>query len=243
MADATPLRLTLPPDLTGCDASAPQEHQPEPGVAPAPASGIDTSWEGLGALAAGQPGPGADDSATRSVNPVGSGRHDVVGRDDNDRHHVHQVHPVHHDRSTDGPVGLEGLEDLRNLPDLHDAHDAHGTDDADRHTGRRVRPYTITGGRTAVTGPEIPLEAQVLTSNRQPVDPSSYRWETARLVEMVEAPMALVELAARLEVPVGVARVLVSDLVAEGVLIIHLPPPSSSFTSLLEQVLDGVNKL
>lgn len=119
-----------------------------------------------------------------------------------------------------------------------------GDDDAfDTSSGRRVRPYTITGGRTAVTGPEIPLEAQVLTSHHQPVDPSRYRWETARLVGMLEVPMALVEVAARLEVPVGVARVLVSDLVAEGVLIVHLPPPSSSFTSLLEQVLDGVRKL
>ncbi len=124
-------------------------------------------------------------------------------------------------------------------PDDEDDLDA---DDEDV-TGRLIRPYAMTGGRTGGDGPDIPLEAQVLASSQAAEYHGSYRWEAARLLEMVETPMALVEIAARLEVPVGVARVLVGDLVEDGSLIIHLPPPTSSFTSLLEQVLDGVRDL
>jgi hypothetical protein len=116
-------------------------------------------------------------------------------------------------------------------------------DDEDDHTGRLIRPYAMTGGRTAGAGPDIPIEAQVLASSRAAAHNGSHRWEAARLLEMVETPMALIEVAARLKIPLGVARVLVADLVEDGSLIMHLPPASSSFTSLLEQVLDGVRDL
>ncbi|MEX2626974.1 MAG: DUF742 domain-containing protein [Ilumatobacteraceae bacterium] len=147
--------------------------------------------------------------------------------------------------------GLGDAVDTHVDPDAHDggrdgeAEDA-GDEDGDGEddiTGRLIRPYAMTGGRTGGDGPEIPLEAQVLASSHAAERIGTYRWEAARLLEMVETPMALVEVAARLEVPVGVARVLVGDLVEDGSLIIHLPPPTSSFTSLLEQVLDGVRDL
>jgi hypothetical protein len=56
-------------------------------------------------------------------------------------------------------------------------------------------------------------------------------------------PTALVEVAARLEIPIGVARVLVADLVRDGAVVVHVPQRSQSFTSLLEKVLDGVRRI
>ena len=71
----------------------------------------------------------------------------------------------------------------------------------------------------------------------------AYRWEAAKVVELVQQPMALIEIAAHLEVPIGVARVLVADLVEDGAVVLHQPAPTQSFASLLEKVLDGVRNL
>jgi Protein of unknown function (DUF742) len=109
-------------------------------------------------------------------------------------------------------------------------------------TGRLIRPYAITGGRTGAET-DISLEAQIQASTRADDLVGSYRWEAKRLIELVQAPMALIEVAARLEIPIGVARVLVADLVADGAVVLHVPEKTQSFASLLERVLDGVRNL
>jgi hypothetical protein len=110
-------------------------------------------------------------------------------------------------------------------------------------TGRLIRPYAITGGRTGGEV-DIKLEAQIQASTRAGELVDAYRWEAARLIELVsDGPMALVEIAARVEIPIGVARVLVADLVDDGAVVIHVPQTTQSFTSLLERVLDGVRNL
>ena len=121
-----------------------------------------------------------------------------------------------------------------------DDFDPHDNDD---ETGRLIRPYAITGGRTATDGAEISLEAQIQASTRASTHLGAYRWEAAKVIELVQAPMALVEVAARLQIPIGVARVLVADLVRDGSVVLHVPEQTQSFTSLLEKVLDGVRSL
>ncbi len=113
--------------------------------------------------------------------------------------------------------------------------------DADE-TGRLIRPYAITGGRTT-SDTEISLEAQIQATSRAAEQMSAYRWEAAKVVELVQSPMALIEIAARLEIPIGVARVLVADLVKDGAVAIHVPEKTQNFASLLERVLDGVRNL
>ena len=115
-------------------------------------------------------------------------------------------------------------------------------DDADE-TGRLIRPYAMTGGRTGTDGDSIGLEAQIQASTRASTHLGAYRWEAARLIELVQTPTALVEVAARLEIPIGVTRVLVADLVRDGAVVVHIPRRTQSFTSLLEKVLDGVRSL
>jgi hypothetical protein len=124
----------------------------------------------------------------------------------------------------DGGVGLEG-----------------GEDDGDL-TGRLIRPYAMTGGRT-IADSDISLEAQIQASTRASHHLGAYRWEAAKVVELVQSPMALIEIAARLEIPIGVARVLVADLVSDGAVVLHVPEKTQSFASLLERVLDGVRNL
>ena len=115
-------------------------------------------------------------------------------------------------------------------------------DDAGRKTGRLIRPYAMTGGRTLAES-EISLEAQIQATARASQHLGAYRWEAAKVVELVQSPMALIEIAARLQIPIGVARVLVADLVSDGAVILHVPEKTQSFASLLERVLDGVRNL
>jgi len=115
-------------------------------------------------------------------------------------------------------------------------------DDSGRKTGRLIRPYAMTGGRTLADS-EISLEAQIQATARASQHLGAYRWEAAKVVELVQSPMALIEIAARLQIPIGVARVLVADLVADGAVMLHTPEKTQSFASLLERVLDGVRNL
>ncbi len=110
--------------------------------------------------------------------------------------------------------------------------------------GRLVRPYAITGGRTASGGPTIELESQVVATLRGTENLNRYRWEAARVIQVASSPLGMIEVASRLDLPIGVARVVISDLVKEGA--IQLLEPSreqSSYADLLERVLDGIRRL
>jgi hypothetical protein len=109
-------------------------------------------------------------------------------------------------------------------------------------TGRLIRPYAMTGGRTTAEQ-AISLEAQIQASSRASHHLGAYRWEAAKVVDLVQSPMALIEIAARLQIPIGVARVLVADLLSDGAVVLHVPQKTQSFASLLERVLDGVRNL
>jgi hypothetical protein len=120
--------------------------------------------------------------------------------------------------------------------------DADDGDDAGFESGRLIRPYAMIGGRT-LAETEIKLEAQIQARTRASHHLGAYRWEAAKVVELVQSPMALIEVAARLQIPIGVARVLVADLVSDGAVVLHVPEKTQSFASLLERVLDGVRNL
>lgn len=134
-----------------------------------------------------------------------------------------------------GHAGHSGFAD-----DDHEGYDDDVTGDV---TGRLIRPYAMTNGRTGSDGPEIHLESQIQASADASIHFSSFRWEAAKVIGLVSEPMALVEISARLEIPLGVTRVLVADLLAAGSVILHVPAKNQSFTSLLEKVLDGVRNL
>lgn len=111
-------------------------------------------------------------------------------------------------------------------------------------TGRLVRPYAMTGGRTAADVATISLEAQIRATGSVPPG-KLYRWEASRVLHLVSTPVALIEIAARVGIPIGVARVIVADLVDEGAVVVEQPQPQvqRTYASLLEKVLDGVRAL
>ncbi|MFQ5558363.1 MAG: DUF742 domain-containing protein [Acidimicrobiales bacterium] len=77
-----------------------------------------------------------------------------------------------------------------------------------------VRPYLLTGGRTRPPeGAVVPVEAMVLSVGRDGTDLAP---ELRSIVDRCETPKALAEVAALESIPLGVARVLVGDLIADG---------------------------
>src|SRR5262245_34102785 len=86
-----------------------------------------------------------------------------------------------------------------------------------------VRPYLITGGRARPVDSTLHVEAQVLTTwdGRAAVDRLTY--EHRDIVTMCVRPAAVAEVAAKLNLHLGVARVIVADLVALGYLVVRQP--------------------
>jgi hypothetical protein len=108
--------------------------------------------------------------------------------------------------------------------------------------GRVVPAYALTRGRTRSEGQELPLETMAtvtaLGRERQP----SMQVERRAILDQCLRPTSVVEVAAHLHVPVGVARVLVGDLASGGYLAVHLPPQADDRPdpAILERLLEGL---
>jgi uncharacterized protein DUF742 len=88
----------------------------------------------------------------------------------------------------------------------------------ERRAPSLVRPYTLTAGRTD-PGFHLPLEAPIETVKPAPGWPAS-ELRTQILRMCVDNP-SVAEISALLSVPLGVARVVIGDLVAQGYLRVH----------------------
>lgn len=116
--------------------------------------------------------------------------------------------------------------------------------------GRIVRPYTMTGGRTVTDSPLIALEALVAATPEGMRRRRQFQWEAAEIIIRSRRETAVVELAALLDIPIGVVRVLADDLRAQGAVTITQPPTAviaepggEVHIDLLQKVLDGIKSL
>ncbi|MFF4621695.1 DUF742 domain-containing protein [Nonomuraea jabiensis] len=107
-----------------------------------------------------------------------------------------------------------------------------------------VRPYAVTGGRTA---PRIKLamEALVCSADAPPHTFALITPEYAAISELCRQVRSVAEVAAVLQIPLGVARVLIADMAAEGLLHLYHPrlPGGRPEADLLERVLSGLQRL
>ncbi len=88
------------------------------------------------------------------------------------------------------------------------------------HEASLVRPYTLTAGRTS-TDVDLPLEAPVQTLQSalfHQWPPNDVR---GKIVQLCVSSPSVAEVSSRLDLPLGVARVLVGDLVTSGYLRVH----------------------
>lgn len=108
-----------------------------------------------------------------------------------------------------------------------------------------VRPYARTGGRTRPVH-DLAVETLVVTSGAGRVPSGIISVEHVPIVRLCDRAHSVAEVAALLGLPLGVARVLLADMVELG-LIEVLPNPTGEdgFPELLllERVLAGLRKL
>jgi uncharacterized protein DUF742 len=110
---------------------------------------------------------------------------------------------------------------------------------------RVVPVYAVTRGRTRSAGRDLPLEAVVTAAKASSTrHPAPLQSESLAIVTMCSRPLSLAEIGAALRVPVGVARVLVGDLVNAGYLVAHLPQHTTHgggpTQAILGRLLDGL---
>ena len=103
-----------------------------------------------------------------------------------------------------------------------------------------VRPFVITGGRTRAADASLRIETMVQTVGK-PRDDLDF--EKARIVDYCYEPMSIAEIAAELGVPIGVAIVIVGDLVDDGCLETSYSNPVEIELSALTRMIDRVRAL
>jgi len=109
---------------------------------------------------------------------------------------------------------------------------------------RLVRPYALTGGRTRASIGDLPIEALVV-STPEGLEAVGPRHEARRIVGLCREPMSVAEVSARIGIPLGVARVLVGDLLGDGHVQVHRATVGDARPDvrLLTRVLDGLQAL
>lgn len=116
----------------------------------------------------------------------------------------------------------------------------------------RVRPYSLTGGRTRfghvllvetfVAALDAPDERRELTNGNLA---SRVMPELQAIVEICRRMRTVAEISALLKMPLGVVRVLISDLADQGKIRVYGTGHGTGQPdrALLERVLDGLRRL
>jgi len=123
----------------------------------------------------------------------------------------------------------------------------------DEPTGALVRPYAVTRGRTRPRL-DIAIEALVETTvrgrNNDLRSGTAHIREHQYIASLCDGRLqSLAEIAARMKLPLGVARVIIADMAADGLVAVYEPTSfdgdsnDSVGTELLERVLSGLRRL
>lgn len=109
-----------------------------------------------------------------------------------------------------------------------------------------VRPYVWTGGRTDTTL-DFELETLVSARKNEEVDEEApMRDEHRRVLDLCDQPRSVSEIAALLQVPLGVAKTLLGVMAEDNMLVVHSNGETSATgpdIALMERVLRGLRNL
>jgi hypothetical protein len=114
----------------------------------------------------------------------------------------------------------------------------------DRDAGPVVRPYALTGGRTRPSGETFDLVSMVVTIRGSRAEPHGLEPEHLVVLRRCRLPISVADLAADLDLPLGVVRILIADLRERGLVAVHQPVPARlADPQLLREVADGLRRL
>ncbi len=117
-----------------------------------------------------------------------------------------------------------------------------------RDSGPVVRPYAVTGGRTEpVDGEMLDVIAVVVATGRHAKsdEPSTLTPEHRRILGLCKRQVTVADIAADTALPVGVVRVLLADLMAQGAVTVVRQRPAGQRTGndVLQEILNGLRAL
>jgi hypothetical protein len=122
--------------------------------------------------------------------------------------------------------------------------DAHLKPNGDGFDISLVRPYLLTSGRAEPENVPIEIEAQVMTSDLGLASYQSLTFEHRDIVALCRSTVSVAEIAALLGLHIGVARVLVADLAANGHVVVRRPATSLAHDpSIMERVIRGLEAI
>jgi hypothetical protein len=110
---------------------------------------------------------------------------------------------------------------------------------AEPDDGSFVRPFIVTGGRTMPLREDLRIETLVVADRAALTAP--LRFELQTVVRLCQQPRSVAEVAATLHVPLGVAKVVIGDLMAAGHVTVHQPGELAVAT--IERIRDLVRAL
>ena len=115
---------------------------------------------------------------------------------------------------------------------------------SDEATGRLVRPYALTGGRTSSTHSQLDLTTQVELA-RTDFDRADLEPEHEEILLLCRRPLAVPEISSRMNIPLFVAKVLLGDLIDRGALEAGTRAQDSAPPDLrlMEQILERLQAL
>ena len=114
----------------------------------------------------------------------------------------------------------------------------------DAEAGPVVRPYALTQGRTRHTGESFDLVATV-RATRAFADQSSLAPEHLSVLQLARVPTTVADIAADVDLPLGVVRVILADLRELGLIVISVPMVMAERVDkhTLREVLNGLRGL
>src|SRR3954447_15567808 len=115
----------------------------------------------------------------------------------------------------------------------------------DYDAGPVVRPYAMTQGRVAPSGDEFDLVAFVVATVPDIERGAGMQPEPHAIVAAAWEPISVVELAAGLDLSIGVVRVLLGDLRSAGLISLYEPPAATQphDVDVLKAVVNGLRAL
>lgn len=108
-----------------------------------------------------------------------------------------------------------------------------------------VRPYFRTHGRTRPTR-DLPVETLVSATQRGRAVVRGSTQEETEICALLRTSQSVAEVAALRRIPLGVARVLLSDLADRGLVAVHTARRGSGSRpslELMERILHGLSRL
>lgn len=114
----------------------------------------------------------------------------------------------------------------------------------DGQAGPVVRPYALTSGRTRPPA-EFTLISVVLASRPATASDTGLGTQYAQILRLCQQPQSVVDVSARLGLPVGVVRVLLADLAERGLIRDRVPSslPALPDDDTFRAVIDGIRSL